>query len=233
VYPGSRLATKLKVMGVDLTSMGDVHGRDADCEVVSHSDPAQGVYKKLVLRDGRLAGAILLGTGDPGGKLLRLFKEATPLDQPPLELLAGESARDALLEAGSSAELQNLPDDTQICNCNMVSKGRIVADIRAGQCTIPALGACNKAGTGCGTCQPLLGQLINLYGKAGGARSEEVNKIEVVKKDKDGLDCLPDIYRLADGNHWEDMTEEDKHRFKWHGLFFRKPTPGNFMLRLR
>ena len=60
-YSGSRLATTLKVMGVDLTSMGDVNGRRPDCEVVSHLDPAQGIYKKLVLRDNQLVGA------DPAG----------------------------------------------------------------------------------------------------------------------------------------------------------------------
>ena len=68
-YTGSRLGTTLKVMGVDLTSMGEVNACGADCEVVSHLDPAKGVYKKLVLRDRKLVGAILLGAADPGGRL--------------------------------------------------------------------------------------------------------------------------------------------------------------------
>src|SRR6202035_4476770 len=79
VYSGSRLATTLKVMDIDLTSMGDVAGTGPDTEIVSHSDPVQGTYKKLVIRDNRLVGAVLLGTGDPGGKLRRLFKENQPL----------------------------------------------------------------------------------------------------------------------------------------------------------
>jgi ferredoxin-nitrite reductase len=54
-----------------------------------------------------------------------------------------------------------------------------------------------------------------------------------MKQKKDGLSSLPDIIRLAATNNWGDMTEDDKQRFKWHGLFFRKQTPGNFMLRLR
>src|SRR5262249_39839016 len=46
-------------------------------------------------------------------------------------------------------------------------------------------------------------------------------------------DTLPDIERFAAAGNWEEMTEDDKARFKWHGLFFRKQTPGHFMLRVR
>ncbi|HEV3262445.1 MAG TPA: FAD-dependent oxidoreductase [Gemmataceae bacterium] len=231
-YTGSQLATTLKVMGVDLTSMGDVHAAGPDFEVVSHLDPSGGVYKKLVVRDHKLAGCSLLGTGDSGGTLLRLFKTQEPLAGPALDLLMGGSARDALLEQGSSADLENLADDTQICNCHAVSKGRIVAAIREGRCSIEAIGERTRAGTGCSTCQPLLGQLVNLCtGK--GTGPTEVNKIEVMKKEKDGLDSLEDLLRLAPHNNWGEMTENDKQRFKWHGVFFRKQTPGNFMLRVR
>ncbi|OAI41080.1 hypothetical protein AYO40_03885 [Planctomycetaceae bacterium SCGC AG-212-D15] len=227
-YRGSSLATTLKVMGVELTSMGDVLGATPDCETVSHLDPSQGVYKKLVVKDNRLVGAILLGTTDPTGRLLRMFKTGEALPGSATELLLQSSPRDALLEQGGGAELMNLPDDTQICNCNAVSKGKILEAIKGGKTSIDAIGACTRAGTGCGTCQPLLGQLIQLCGGP-----TERNKVELVKEEKDGLDCLPDVYRLAENNRWEEMTEADKHRFKWYGLFFRAPTPGNFMLRLR
>jgi nitrite reductase (NADH) large subunit len=228
-YTGSRLSATLKVMGVDLVAMGEVAGK-ADCEVVSHLDPEAGIYRKFVVRAGRLAGAILLGTPDPGGALGRLFRAAEPLPGPALDLLAGGSARDALLAGGASLDLAALPDDTQICNCHAVTKGQLAAAIASGKHTVAALGACTKAGTGCGTCQPLLGQLIEAYT---GANTEEVNKIEVMKQAKDGLDCLGDILRLVEGNRWQEMTEDDKQRAKWQGLFFRKPTPGNFMMRLR
>jgi nitrite reductase (NADH) large subunit len=229
-YEGSRLATALKVMGIDLTAMGDIAGA-ADSEAISHLDPSRGVYKKLVVRDNQLVGAILLGCPDPGGRLLRLFRSGEPLPGPAFDLLVGGTARDVLLEEGAGADLQALPDDTQICNCHTVSKGRICAAISGGQCTVEGIGAATKAGTGCGSCQPLLGQLLDAYGKAKGPKPK--NKIEVIKEQKDGLDALPDVGRLAEGNHWEDMTEADKQRFKWHGLFFRQPTPGNLMMRLR
>jgi NAD(P)H-nitrite reductase large subunit len=230
-YRGSRLSTTLKVMGVDLTSMGEVNGAGADTEVISHLDPSSGIYKKLVVRNNQLVGAILLGETDVNGRFQRLFRNAETLSGPALDLLVGGTARDALLEQGASADLLALPDDTQICNCHSVDKGKIVAAIRGGKCSVAAVGECTRAGTGCGTCQPLLSQLIMACGPKSG--EAERNKVEVVKEQKDGLDSLPDIYRLSENNNWEEMTEADKHRFKWHGLFFRVPTPGNFMMRLR
>jgi NAD(P)H-nitrite reductase large subunit len=233
-YAGSRLATTLKVMGVDLVSMGDVQGGPA-CEIVSHFDPAAGVYKKFVLRDRRLAGAIVLGAPDHGGRLQRLFKTSETLGESAVDLLVNGTARDALLASGGddADSLRALADDTQICNCNAVSKGTIVDAIRDGKCSIQALGQCTRAGTGCGTCQPLLGQLLEAYGTGPRGPASEKNKIEIIKQEKDGLDALPDVLRLAPTNNWQELTEADKQRAKWHGLFFRTPTPGNFMLRLR
>jgi nitrite reductase (NADH) large subunit len=236
-YGGSRLATTLKVMGIDLTTMGDVNAAGSDCEVVSHLDPGRGVYKKLVLRDGCLAGAVLLGASDAGGRLLRLFKESCPILSPAIDLLTEGDAQEG--EGQPTEDLRGLPDDAQICNCNAVSKGRIVQAIRAGKLSVQAIGECTKAGTGCGTCQPLLGQLITLVsGESVPLTTHhspltKQNKIEVMKAQKDGLDALPDLLRLAENNRWEELTEDDKQRAKWHGLFFRKPTPGHFMLRLR
>ncbi|MBI1913755.1 MAG: FAD-dependent oxidoreductase [Planctomycetes bacterium] len=226
-YPGSRLATTLKVMGVELTSMGEVSGSIADREIITHCDPAKGIYKKLVVQQNRLEGAILLGTPDRGHRLLRLFKDNRPLTESPLDLLADEGIR------GPETSVRDLPDDAQICNCNSVSKGRLVAAIQAGKGSIAALGECTRAGTGCGTCQPLLGELIEAYTPDSKAKPQEANKVEIMKSEKDGLDCLPEVLHLAQTNNWQELTEDDKQRAKWHGLFFRKPTPGNFMLRLR
>jgi nitrite reductase (NADH) large subunit len=232
VYTGSRLATTLKVMGVDLLSMGEVNGFGPDCEVVSHLDPARGVYKKLVLRDKRIAGAVLLGATDPTCQILRLFKSGESIPENALDMLAGDSARDALLQARGSVDLTALPDHTQICNCHAVPKGAIVAAIKEGQCNVQAIGECTRAGTGCGTCQPLLAQLVKAYGP-GGATEPDRNKIEIMKEEKDGLDCLPDLLKHAPNNNWAELSEDDKQRAKWQGLFFRKATPGNFMLRIR
>jgi NAD(P)H-nitrite reductase large subunit len=230
-YHGSRLTATLKVMGVDVVSMGEVRSHPPESEVISHFDPAAGVYKKLIIQDRQLTGAILVGDQDHGGRLQRLFKSGETPAGPALDLLVNGTARDALLEGGGDSDLANLAESTQICNCHAVSKGQIAAAIRDGKSTLAAIGQCTRAGTGCGTCQPLLAQLIGLYGN--GTTAVEKNKIEIIKEQKDGLDALPDILKLAPTNNWAEMTEADKQRAKWHGLFFRAPTPGNFMLRLR
>jgi NAD(P)H-nitrite reductase large subunit len=229
-YTGSRLATSLKVMGVDLTVMGEVNAAAVDTEVVSHLDATRGIYKKVVIRDKQLIGAILLGASDPGGHFLRLFKSQETLTEPAIDLLT-RSDRDALL-GGEGADIVSVPEQTQICNCNAVTKETIVAAIAEGKCSVEAIGNCTRAGTGCGSCQPLLRQLIDGY--AGKPTTQPTkNKIEIMKQEKDGLDALPDILRHAPANNWAELSENDKQRAKWHGLFFRMPTPGHFMLRLR
>lgn len=224
-YKGSKPATTLKVMGVDVVSMGDVQG-GPDAEVVSHLDAEGGVYKKLVVREGKLTGAILVGVGDDGGALTRLFKSGEGLSGTAMELLSNGS-RDALLTQGG--DLLSLPDTTQICNCNCVNKGALMAAISGGCGSVAALGQKTKAGTGCGTCQPLLTQLLQATGKI----KSEPNKIELMKKEQDGLDAFDRLLDLAKDNNWQEMSEDDKQRAKWYGLFFRKTTPGHFMLRVR
>lgn len=230
-YQGSRLVTTLKVMGIDVISMGEVNVNGADCEMVSHLDTLSGIYKKLVIRNNQLAGAILIGTSDVSGKLGRLFKSGEALATSAIDLLNHGCVRDALLADADNQQMKNLPDDVQICNCHAVQKGKIVEAIASGSYSLQSIGERTRAGTGCGTCQPLLSQLIQTFGNS--ETRPEKNKIEIIKAEKDGLDALPDILSLAANNNWGEMTEADKQRAKWHGLFFRPQTPGNFMLRLR
>jgi nitrite reductase (NADH) large subunit len=226
-YEGSRLASTLKVMGVSLTSMGDVHAAPETAQIFVHSDPERGLYRKLVVRGGKLDGAIVLGESAMAGLLLRLFKRGDPVPEQPLDLFLGKGAA-----ADPEISVEALPDDAEICNCHRVSKERIIETIRGGCTSLQTIGESCKAGTGCGSCQPLLGQLLGAFGPDGVDAGQQ-NKIESMKEEKDGLDSLPDIERYARSGTWEEMTEDDKARFKWHGLFFRKQTPGNFMLRLR
>lgn len=228
-YVGSKPVTVLKVMGVALTSMGDVQAKGRDIEVASHLDATTNIYKKLVLREGVLVGAVLLGVDDPGGMLRRLFTRGEVGSGSAVDLLT-TMARDALLDHGG--EIAALPDTAKVCNCNSVCKGTILAAIKGGCKTIGAVAEKTKAGTGCGSCQPLVGMLVQAV-LGGKANPPEPNKIEIMKEEKDGLDAKDDILRLAKDNNWQEMTEDDKQRAKWYGLFFRKQTPGNFMLRLR
>jgi ferredoxin-nitrite reductase len=123
-----------------------------------------------------------------------------------------------------------LVDDAPVCMCLGVTKGELVTAIRAGHCSIDALAEATAAGTGCGQCRAALGELV---AREGVRHPAKPNPIETVKRTKDGLDSLDDIHRRAADGDWEALSEDEKHRFKWHGLFFRKQTPGHFMLRIR
>jgi len=153
VYGGSRVSTKLKVMGVDLTVMGDKDPAAGD-EVVQYSEPSRGVYKKMVVRDGQLAGAILLGDPDGAPTLLQAFDRALALPDNRAELLFPAMRSEVPLSAA------DLPDDAQICNCNGVTKGRLTSAISDGCRSLRALCDATRAGTGCGSCKPQVQQLL-------------------------------------------------------------------------
>ncbi len=157
-YVGSKLGTKLKVMGVELASMGETKPALPDDEVVIYREPSRGVYKKLIVRDNKLAGAILLGETDTAGVLLQMFMGNVAVSSRRADLLFGSSTGAPVLS------VFDLPDHAQICNCNGVSKGAIKEAIQLGKChSISKVGGCTKAGLGCGSCKGLIAQLIEAY----------------------------------------------------------------------
>ena len=149
-YFGSRTATKLKVAGVDVASMG-VQGpeRDTDEHIV-FSEPRRGVYKSLVIRDEKLIGATMLGDTSKVAFLMQAFDRGLPLPAERLEMLfnLGTPAADV-----GAAELA---DDAQVCNCNGVSKAKIVSCGRAGEKSVTGVMAQTRAGKGCGSCKSLV-----------------------------------------------------------------------------
>ncbi|MBO0720202.1 MAG: NAD(P)/FAD-dependent oxidoreductase [Blastocatellia bacterium] len=154
VYRGSRVSTKLKVLGVELAVMGERCARDENDEEVVYSEPGRGIYKKLIVRDGRLAGAILLGDVSNAPALLQAFDRGVLLPENRAELFFPESGEKPELS------LVSLPDDFQVCNCNGVSKGRIVAAVKNGCRSLKALCNATRAGTGCGSCRGQVNQLL-------------------------------------------------------------------------
>jgi len=154
-YEGSRVSTKLKVAGIELAVMGAREATSPDDEEVTYSEPARGVYKKLVVRDGKLAGAILLGDASSAPALLQAFDRDQALSDNRAELLF------PLASGGTAASAADLPDDAQICNCNGVSKGTIVAAIRRGCRSLDVLCSATRAGTGCGSCKREVGVLLD------------------------------------------------------------------------
>ncbi len=153
-YVGSKLGTKLKVMGVDLVSLGEKDAKEPTDEIVIYREPNRGIYKKLVIRDNKLLGAILLGDTDTADALIQIFNNEQTLPENRSELLFGTVKGTSLIKAA------DLPDNAQICNCNGVCKKTIVAAIDAGAQTVASVGAKTKAGKGCGSCRSMIAQII-------------------------------------------------------------------------
>ncbi|WBB66421.1 nitrite reductase large subunit NirB [Micromonospora sp. WMMD812] len=157
-FPGADTATRLKLLGVDVASFGDAHGSTEGSLDVTFTDPATRVYAKLVLSDDAttLLGGVLVG--DAGAYPTLRAGVGGPLPAPPLALLAPD---------GGGAGADTLPAAAQVCSCNAVTRGDIDAAITQGCADVPALKACTRAGTSCGSCVPMLKQLLDAAGVAG------------------------------------------------------------------
>ncbi|WP_020475379.1 FAD-dependent oxidoreductase [Zavarzinella formosa] len=149
-YRGSKVYTKLKVAGVEVASMGAVEAGSPDDEVVQVVEEKRSVYRKLIIRGDRLAGAVLVGDSSAAAGLVRVFDNRSPLPENRLDLLASGEAI-----PGSSAG-----NDPEVCNCHHVSTSTLVAEIRGGCDTLARLSNKTKAGTGCGSCRGQLADLI-------------------------------------------------------------------------
>ncbi|WP_435587339.1 nitrite reductase large subunit NirB [Micromonospora aurantiaca (nom. illeg.)] len=155
-FPGADTATKLKLLGVDVASFGDAHGATPGCLDVTYTDPATRSYAKLVLSDDArtLLGGVLVG--DASAYPALRASVGGPLPAPPLALLAPAGG------AGPGAGA--LPATAQVCSCNAVTRGDLDAAIAGGATDVPALKACTRAGTSCGSCVPMLKLLLDAAG---------------------------------------------------------------------
>ena len=153
-YHGSRTATKLKVAGVDVATMGvNRPERDTD-EFLVISEPRRGVHLSVVVRDDKLIGATLLGDTRKVAFLTQAFDRGTPLPAERIKLLVDLS--DGAAEVG----VAELPADSQVCNCNGVSK-QAICDAVAGGCgSVGAVMDRTRAGKGCGSCKGLVKQVV-------------------------------------------------------------------------
>jgi nitrite reductase (NADH) large subunit len=153
-YLGSRTATKLKVAGVEVAAMGLTEPeRDTDEHIV-FSEPKRGVFKSIVIRDGKIVGATLLGDSKKLAFLQQAFDRGLPLPEERVELLFDLGGPAAKVGA---AELAN---DAQICNCNGVCKSVIVDTVKGGCKTVSGVMEATRAGKGCGSCKGLVAQLV-------------------------------------------------------------------------
>jgi nitrite reductase (NADH) large subunit len=153
-YHGSRTATKLKVAGVNVAAMGITGPERDDDEFVVFAEPRRGVYKSIVIRDDRLVGATLLGDVGKVAFLMQAFDRGLPLPEERIDLMFDVGTPPT--EVG----IAELADDAQVCNCNGVAKAAIVACVNSGVRTVPGVMAATRAGKGCGSCKPLVTQVV-------------------------------------------------------------------------
>ncbi|HZX03225.1 nitrite reductase large subunit NirB [Kribbella sp.] len=152
-FPGADTSTKLKLLGVDVASFGDAFGMTEGALDIVYADPVAGVYKKLVLSDDArtLLGGILVGDASAYSGLRPMVGRELGAD--PAAFLLPEGAAPAQLE---------LPDDAPVCSCNNVSAGTIRCAVRDEGCTdIKSVCGKTRAGTSCGSCLPIVKNLLN------------------------------------------------------------------------
>ncbi|GLU35778.1 nitrite reductase large subunit NirB [Trinickia caryophylli] len=158
-YKGSVLSTKLKVTGIDLFSAGDFVGGE-NTEQIVMSDPAGGVYKKLVIEDDRLVGACLYGDTSDGAWYFKLLREGRKLGELRDRLMFGESSiGDSGVQGHNRAA--SMADSDEVCGCNGVCKGTIVKAItEKGLFTLDDVKKHTKAASSCGSCSGLVEQIL-------------------------------------------------------------------------
>ncbi|WP_276352332.1 nitrite reductase large subunit NirB [Cohnella caldifontis] len=161
-YAGSVTSTKLKVSGVDVFSAGAYEGPPGT-RSLRYQDEVEGVYKKIVIRGDRLAGAVLFGDTGDGAKLFSLIKSGESIQGREKELLLGFSPSGGAVSPES--RLEAMAGDEIVCGCNGVSKDAILDAIHNKGCgTVGAIKACTKASGSCGGCKPQVEGLLKLYG---------------------------------------------------------------------
>jgi len=157
-FRGADMSTKLKLMGVDVASLGDPHGTQAGSRSYQFTDERKQIYKKLVVSEcGKyLLGGVMVGDAGEYGALLQMMLNRIELPAAPEFLILPQADGTAKPGLGVDA----LPATAQICSCNNVSKGEICAAVGAGVTNIGDLKTCTKAGTSCGGCVALVTQVM-------------------------------------------------------------------------
>ena len=158
-FRGADMSTKLKLLGVDVASVGDAHGRTRGATSYTYIDARDHVYKRIVVNKTgkKLLGAVLVGDTADYGMLLQTMQNELTLPKHPDALILPQRDGGGM-PAGAVAAL---PDSAQICSCHDISKGVIVNAVADGATTLGAIRSCTKASTGCGGCGPLVTQLLN------------------------------------------------------------------------
>lgn len=158
-YVGSVTSTKLKVTGIDLFSAGDFIGDDTTEDIVM-KDPARGVYKKIVLKDNKIHGAVMYGDTVDGAWYFQLLRDGTDVSDFRDHLMLGQAHLGDSGHGGQNAAAA-MSDEMEVCGCNGVCKGDITKAITSkGLFTLDDVRAHTKASGSCGSCTGLVEQII-------------------------------------------------------------------------
>jgi nitrite reductase (NADH) large subunit len=201
-YYGPKLATKLKVMGVELASMGITDPVEGD-ELIQFTEPKKGIYKKLIVRDGRLVGGILMGDISKAAYLMQAFDRDAPLPEERLSLLFDFGA------PSQKITIDEMPADMQVCNCNGVTKAALGACVAAGNRTTKAAMDASRAGKSCGSCKNLVAEVVLWF--CGGEVEEDpsihyyvpgvpLTKLQLIAAARDqGLKSVSSVFKALAG----------------------------------
>ncbi len=160
-YEGSVTSTKLKVSGVDLFSAGDFSGGE-DCEDIVMRDASRGIYKRVVVKDDKIIGAVLYGDTQDGNWYFDLLKKEEDVSDIREALIFGQAFASGGATLDPKAAVAALSDDAEICGCNGVSKGQVVGCINEGASSVAAVRSTCKASASCGSCTDLVESLLAL-----------------------------------------------------------------------
>ncbi len=218
-FTGADMSTKLKLMGVDVASIGDAHAKSKGAIVYTYQNGAAEIYKRLVVSSDKkkLLGAVLVGDASGYGTLLQYYLNAIELPENPDSLILPHRS-DESVGLGVDA----LPKSAQICSCFNVTKGDICEAIEAGCKTVDDLKLSTKAATGCGGCGALLKSVLNSeLTKQGYEVNTDLCEHFVFTRQE-----LFDLIRVEEIKTFTDLIE--KHG-KGLGCDVCKPTVGNML----
>lgn len=157
-FAGADMSTKLKLMGVDVASIGDAHGATEGCRSYTWVNDREEIYKKIVVSadDKYLLGAVLIGDASEYGTLLQFMLNKMELPESPEALILPSVDGEA-----SALGVDALPDSATLCSCMNVTKADVVTAVEAGAVNIGDIKGATKAATGCGGCAALVTQVLN------------------------------------------------------------------------
>ena len=217
-FEGADMSTKLKLMGVDVGSIGDAHGKTQGALTYTYENQPEGVYKKIVVSSDKslLLGAVLVGDTSEYDSLLQYMLNGIELPESPEALILPMAADKPMLGADA------LPDTATICSCLNVTKGDIIAAVDGGACSVADVKSCTKASTGCGGCAALLKDVVD---KELESRGVEVKK-DICEHFAYSRRELFDIVKVEKITSFEQLLDKHGHGL---GCEICKPTVGSIL----